>query len=95
MNVRNYFVQHLAKCSTLYAACLAWPNLLLYLQCLGVLLATRETLELQEAPASNVSVIRTAPCPSPVTPGLDSARADLDSRGGSVLAANIGMRVMA
>lgn len=74
---------------------LSWPKLVLILQCLDVLLATREIHKPQEAPARNVSVIDTVPCLSPVTLSLDSALASLDSQGGSVLAVNIGMRVMA
>lgn len=75
--------------------CLSWPNLVLYLQCLDVLLATWEIHRLREARARNVSVIDTVPCLSPVTLSLDSALASLDSQGGSVLAVNIGMHVMA
>lgn len=74
---------------------LSWTNLLLYSQCLDVLLATPETHKFQEAPARNVSVIDMVPCPSPVTLSPDSALASLDSQGGSVLAVNIGMHVMA
>lgn len=81
-------------CSLMYLR-LSWPNLVLYLQCLDVLLATRATHKLQEAPARNVSVIDMVPCLFPVTLSLDSALAGPDSQGGSVLAVNIGMHVMA
>lgn len=60
-----------------------------------VLLATQEAHKFQEGPARHVSVIHMVPCLSPVTLSLDSALAGLDSRGGSVLAVNIGMRVTA
>lgn len=70
-------------------------NLALYLQCLDVLLATQETHRFQEGPARHVSVTHMVPCLSPVMLSLGSALAGLDSRGGSVLAVNIGMRAMA
>lgn len=81
--------------SILCAPCLSWANLVLCLQCLDVLLATQETHRFQEGPARPVSVIHMVPCLSPVTLSLGSALASQDSRGGSVLAVNIGMRAMA
>lgn len=74
---------------------LSWTNLILCLQCLGVLLATQETHRFQEGPARHVSVIHMVLCLPPVTLSLGSALASLDSRGGSVLAVSIGMRVTA
>lgn len=60
-----------------------------------VLLATQEIHKPQEDPARNVSVINMVPCLSPVTLPPECVLASLDSQGGSVLAVNIDMHVMA
>lgn len=75
--------------------CFSVGQICFYLQCLDVLLATQEIHKPQEDPARNVSVINMVPCLSPVTLPPECVLASLDSQGGSVLAVNIDMHVMA
>lgn len=58
---------------------------------LGVPLATLAAQAVLEAPAKNVSVTPMAHCLSPVMLSQGSARADLEPRGRSVMAASTGM----
>lgn len=64
-------------------------------QPVGVPLVILGIQEFQVDLVKNVSVIHTVRCLFPVILSLDSARADLDLLGGSVLAVNPGMLVKA